>query len=132
MQLVMCINVLRGRLRPFKFGWVWNTFCYANISVLLPRLLITWPHVMWRSHWGVKGAECHPWQRKKCQQSEKTRKNQEKSGRKGKTREESFNLPLLTDRAGYATAHVGCMYVDALSSHQKGTHGLWSIETVNS
>ena len=68
----MCINVLRGRSRPFKFGWVWNTFCYANTSVLLPRLLITWPHV------------------------------------------------------GYV------LYGGALSSHQKGTHGLWSIETVNS
>ena len=45
MQLIMCINVLRGRSRPFQFGWVWNMFCYANISVLLPRLLITWPHV---------------------------------------------------------------------------------------
>ena len=29
--------------------------------------------------------------------------NQEKSGRKGKSREGSFTLPLLTDWAGYAT-----------------------------
>ena len=29
-------------------------------------------------------------------------KKEEKSGRKGKNREVSFSLPLLTDRAGYA------------------------------
>ena len=33
----------------------------------------------------------------------------EKLGRKGKNREGSFTLPLLTDRAGYATA----MYYEA-------------------
>ena len=31
-------------------------------------------------------------------------KKREKSGRKGKNQEGSFTLPLLTDRAGYATA----------------------------
>ena len=36
--------------------------------------------------------------------SGKIGKNEElKSGRKGKNREGSFTLPLLTDRAGYAT-----------------------------
>ena len=35
---------------------------------------------------------------------EKSGKKEEKSGRKGKNREVSFTLPLLTDRAGYATA----------------------------
>ena len=30
-------------------------------------------------------------------------KKEEKLGRKGKNREGSFTLPLLTDRAGYAT-----------------------------
>ena len=34
---------------------------------------------------------------------EKIRKKEEKSGRKGKNREGSFTLHLLTDRAGYAT-----------------------------
>ena len=34
---------------------------------------------------------------------EKIRKKEEKLGRKGKNREVSFTLPLLTDRAGYAT-----------------------------
>ena len=33
----------------------------------------------------------------------KIRKKEGKSGRKGKIRESSFTLPLLTDRAGYAT-----------------------------
>ena len=33
----------------------------------------------------------------------KIRKKEEKSGRKGKNWEGSFTLPLLTDRAGYAT-----------------------------
>ena len=33
----------------------------------------------------------------------KNREKEEKSGRKGKNREGSFTLPLLTDRAGYAT-----------------------------
>ena len=35
---------------------------------------------------------------------EKEGENQEKLGRKGKNQEGSFTLPLLTDRAGYATA----------------------------
>ena len=33
----------------------------------------------------------------------KSGENQEKLERKGKNRESSFTLPLLTDRAGYAT-----------------------------
>ena len=55
-----------------------------------------------------------PWQRKKCQKEgknqekerknrEKNREKEEKSGRKGQNREGSFTLPLLTNRAGYAT-----------------------------
>ena len=61
----------------------------------------------WRSHRGsVKGAECPPLD------SEKFAKDWEKrtkSGKRGKYREKrknwegSFTLPLLTDRAGYAT-----------------------------
>ena len=34
----------------------------------------------------------------------KNRKKEEESGRKGKNRDGSFTLPLLTDRAGYATS----------------------------
>ena len=33
---------------------------------------------------------------------EKSGKKEEESGRKGKNREDSFTLPLLTDRAGYS------------------------------
>ena len=36
----------------------------------------------------------------------KIRKKEEKSGRKGKNREGSFTLPLLTERAGYATVVI--------------------------
>ena len=45
---------------------------------------------------------------------EKIRKNREKRGksrRKGKNGEVSFTLPLLTDRAGYATAHIGPLLI---------------------
>ena len=56
---------------------------------------------------GNRGAECHPWQLKNCQESgkrgEKSGKKEEKSGRKGKNQEGSITLPLLTDRTSYAT-----------------------------
>ena len=57
----------------------------------------------------ARGAECHPWQQKFAKNREKSKKigknreKEEKSGRKGKNREASFTLPLLTDKAGYAT-----------------------------
>ena len=75
----------------------------------------------WRSHWGGKGgqsatpdSENLPKIGKKPgkigKKSGKSGKNQEKSGkkveksgRKSKNREVSFTLPLLTDKAGYAT-----------------------------
>ena len=41
---------------------------------------------------------------KKRGKSGKIGKKEAKSGRKGQNREGSFTLPLLTDRAGYATA----------------------------
>ena len=41
--------------------------------------------------------------------SGKIGKKEEKSGRKGKNRDSSFTLPLLTDRAGYATACKRCI-----------------------
>ena len=41
--------------------------------------------------------------REKIGKKKKNRVKEEKSGRKGKIREVSFTLPLLTDRAGYAT-----------------------------
>ena len=60
-----------------------------------------------------KGQSAPPWQRKNCQKSGKKRDIQEKRkyskkgknlGRKGKNWEGSFTLPILIDRAGYATA----------------------------
>ena len=61
----------------------------------------------WRSYWGGKGGRVPPLTAKICQKSgknqEKLGKKEEKSGRKGKNREVSFTLPLLTDKAGYAT-----------------------------
>ena len=41
---------------------------------------------------------------KREENQEKIKKKEEKSGRKGQNREGSFTLPLLTNRAGYATA----------------------------
>ena len=41
----------------------------------------------------------------KREKSGKIGKKEEESGRKGKNREGSFTLPLLTDRAGYATSY---------------------------
>ena len=73
---------------------------------------------------GGVGAECPSWQLKICQnwerrenlgkrelgkrgksqkKREKNQEKEEKSGRKGKNWEGSFTLPLLTERAGYAT-----------------------------
>ena len=62
----------------------------------------------WRSQYRGKGGR----QRKICQKTPgKNRKirrksgggGKEKSGRKDQNREDSFTLPLLTERAGYAT-----------------------------
>ena len=59
---------------------------------------------------GVKGGRVPPLTAKnlpkigkKRENSEKSGKKEEKSRRKDKNREGSFTLPLLTDRAGYAT-----------------------------
>ena len=59
----------------------------------------------WRSHggWGSRGAECHPRQRKICQNREKRWKKSGKIGKKGTNRGGSLILPLLSDRAGCAT-----------------------------
>ena len=60
----------------------------------------------WRSHWGGKGDT--PDSEKFAKNRGKSGKKEEKSGRKSKNREVSFTLPLLTDRAGYATAIRSC------------------------
>ena len=72
----------------------------------------------WCSHWGGKrGQSVTPvsenlpriWKKRekirknRGKKSGKIGKKEEKSGRKGKNWEVSFTLPLLTDRAGYAT-----------------------------
>ena len=60
----------------------------------------------------VRGGRVPPLtSKKKCQKSgkrakknqKKSGKNQKKLGKKRKNREVSFTLPLVTDRAGYAT-----------------------------
>ena len=76
----------------------------------------------WRSHRGGQGgAECSaPPPQRTCQKSGKRGGNREKEekigkkrkGRKGKNREGSFTLPLLTDRAGYATVMENSFLTD--------------------
>ena len=80
--------------------------------------------MQWRSHWGGKGGRVPPLTMKICPKSgkkrEKIRKKREKedkSGRKGKNREVSFTLPLLTDRAGYATVFMGLCDDDECACH---------------
>ena len=65
--------------------------------------------LQWRSHWGGKGGRVPPLTAKICQNLKKIRKKEEKLERKGKNREVSFILPLLTDRAGYATELLVCV-----------------------
>ena len=69
----------------------------------------------WRSHWEFGGQSATPDSEKIAKNREKEGKNleksrkKEKSGRKGKKQEGSFTLPLLTDRAGYATGCKICV-----------------------
>ena len=58
----------------------------------------------WRSHWGGKGGRVPPLTAKNAKNRGGEMGKRGKSGRKGKNREVSFTLPLLTDKAGYATA----------------------------
>ena len=58
----------------------------------------------WCSHWGARGKSITPDSKKKIAKNRgKIRKKEDKLGRKCKNLEGSFTLPLLTDRAGYAT-----------------------------
>ena len=49
----MCINVLRPRPRPFKFGWVSISLCYANISIFCPASSAHFPSSNVISSWSI-------------------------------------------------------------------------------
>ena len=88
------------------YCWILENYCFPEASLLDPCK--GWSmHISGVATGGARGAECHPWQQKICQKSgkkrEKSGKKEEKSRRKGKNWEGSFTLPLLTDRADYAT-----------------------------
>ena len=90
-------------------------------------------HCQWHSHWGgqgiatggVKGASAPltaknlPKIRKKREKIRKKREKERKIG-KGENWEGSFTLPLLTERAGYATAHY-CQFVGKYTRDYKNT-----------
>ena len=62
--------------------------------------------MQWCSHMGGQGGRVPPLTAKKFAIiQEKIRKKEEKLG-KGKNWKGSFTLPLLTDRAGYATGEI--------------------------
>ena len=67
--------------------------------------------LQWRSHWGGKGGRVPPLTAKNLPKIGKIGKKEEKLGRKGKNRKGSFTLPLLTDRAGYATVFLFHMMI---------------------
>ena len=49
----MCINVLLPRLRPFKFGWVSISLCYAKISIFCPASSAHFPSSNVISSWSI-------------------------------------------------------------------------------
>ena len=55
---------------------------------------------------GASGGRMPPLTAKNLPKIRKKGKKSEKSGRKGKNRESSFTLPLLTDWAGYAILFI--------------------------
>ena len=82
-------------------------FCCLQWATLSPELVAS---SQWRSHWG-QGGQSAPLTAKNLQKIgkkrgkiRKTGKKRKKNRRKEANREGSFTLPLLTDRAGYATA----------------------------
>ena len=98
-----------GDTMSFSFFW-WEHPKIGSKGYLAPGT----HHYMWVpqgsvaiSHWGVKGAECPPWQRKICQKLAKRGSKSGKIGKEGKigkkmkNREGSFTLPLLTDTYGW-------------------------------
>ena len=74
----------------FKAGpRLWNLILAAIRST---QSIEVFKKQQWRSHWGGKGAECHPWQRKFAKNREKEGQNQEKSGKKRTNREEKAKI----------------------------------------
>ena len=69
-------------------------------------------YAQWHSHWGVKvGQSAPPSSEKFAKNQGKEGENQKKLGKRGKIRKKrqgSFTLPLLADRAGYATEYAMC------------------------
>ena len=53
-------------------------------SALNQTILIRCNFTQWRSHWGSRGVECHPWQQKICQKPVKRGVKSEKIGEKEK------------------------------------------------
>ena len=49
----MCINVVRPRPRPFKFGWVSISLCYAKISIFCPASSAHFPSSNVISSWSI-------------------------------------------------------------------------------
>ena len=88
-------------------------FLHSETAMKLLRVQpkLHMPQSQWRSHWGVKGGRVPPLTAKNCQKSGRRGRNSRKSGKKGKNREGSFTLPLLKDRAGYATAQSYCCHI---------------------
>ena len=74
--------------------WSYDAYRYIHTACLHAWLSwYSWGFILlqlekerhqWRSHWGCKGAECHPWQRKNCQKSGKKRRNREEKAKIGK------------------------------------------------
>ena len=102
----------------------------AKCCVIIHHLFQT----QWHSHWGGKGDRVPPLTVKNLpiigKKSEKIRKNrkkirknrekEEKSGRKGKNREVSFTLPLLTGLATllfrlFSIANVGKLVLQTIT-----------------
>ena len=95
-----CLTVILRALYTMKYkAWTQNN---RPISVSVVASI------------GARGAECLPWQPKKVskiwkkeekigKKRRKIEKKEEQSGRKGQNRDVFFTLPLLTNKAGYAT-----------------------------
>ena len=112
---------------------VWKKFIYfcyfqplfGNFwPIFFPPPMLIWMYLTISGyHRGGSMGASAPWQQKICQQSGKGGGKsgkigggeEEKTGRKVKNWEGSFTLPLLTDRAGYATAHYAfCWWSDVM------------------